>query len=137
MPANNHFLKLYDAKGMLCTVMISAELWEKNKKELEPIINNALKEFTCEAPLIETSEPLQEWEYFLQLWDFKYPVNTEVFCGQCNQSTPNWLTDTEKKFRLKSAQLGGLVVFDCQCCGATVRKKHFKDHFCFEFTSKK
>ncbi len=127
---NHHFLSLFDSKGTLHGVMLSAELWQKGKHQLEPIIEALLgSPKTTELP-----EPLEDWQSFLQFWDFKYPVNTAVTCKACGATTDNWENDPSKPFRLKSAQLGGLVVFACKNCGATVRKKHFKDHMCFEVT---
>lgn len=130
MAHDESYLSLYDASGTLYGVMISADLWHKSRHQLEPILQSAC----TPAEPVEQPEPLQEWEDFRSYWDFKYPLTTEVTCGHCGAHTDHWEEDPAKPFRLKSAQLGGLVVYTCKGCGATVRKKHFKDHYCFEFT---
>jgi hypothetical protein len=127
----DHFVKLYDKKGNLSLVCLSAELWVKISAKAEPLIDKALGLEEKVYP-----EPMHEWEAFLRTWDFRYPVETNVQCLHCGAASANWAEDPQKPFHLKSAQLGGLVVFDCKQCGATVRKKHFKDHACFEFTLK-
>jgi hypothetical protein len=132
MADSDHFVKLYDKKGNLTLVCLSAELWAKISAKTEPLITRALGLEEVVRP-----EPMKEWEDFIRNWDFRFPVETNVQCLNCGASSPNWAEDPKKPFRLKSAQLGGLVVFDCTHCGATVRKKHFKDHSCFEFTAKK
>lgn len=131
MAHSDHFLKLYDSGGSLVTVMLSAELWEKIRGKVEPVVLQTLE--AMEPSLFsEPVEPMEEWEEFKMFWDFKYPLETSVRCESCGTFTEDWLADSSKKFRLKSAQLGGLIVFHCNECGATVRKKHFKDHICFE-----
>ncbi len=130
MAHSDHFLPLYDKSGTLYAVMLSADLWARNRHRLEPLINGMLEEM---EPTVRP-EPLHEWEDFKAYWDFKYPVCADVECGNCKTRTEDWLADPAKSFNLKSAQLSGLVVFRCNTCGATVRKKHFKDHMCFEFS---
>lgn len=128
MAHSDHFLPLYDKNGTLYSVMLSAELWSKYRFKLQPIIRGMLEEMEP----VEKPEPLEEWEDFKKYWDFKYPYEATVRCGNCGAASEDWLNDPQKPFRLKSAQLGGLAVFECKGCGATVRKKHFKDHVCFE-----
>lgn len=136
MPNSAYYLPLYDGKGNLYAVMLSAEIWAKTQKQIEPIITAALNEIAPQQPAPEQSEPMEDWQAFKDFWDFKYPICSDVSCGNCNAHTNDWLTDPAKPFRLRSAQLGGLIVFNCANCGAIVRKKHFKDHYCFEFTPK-
>ena len=131
MAHSDHYLPLFDKSGNMYAVMLSAELWGKYSHRLEPIIQTMLEEMEP----TERPEPLHEWEEFKNFWDFKYPLTTDVECGNCGFKTDDWTTALGKPFRLKSAQLGGLIVFSCTGCGATVRKKHFKDHYCFEFTA--
>ena len=136
MANSNHFLPLYDKTGNMYAVLLSAELWTRNRHKLEPLIKSMLEDL--EPALMAGThkpEPVAEWEEFKAYWDFKYPLSADVECGNCKVRTEDWLGDPAKPFRLKSAQLGGLVVFHCNTCGATVRKKHFKDHVCFEFTA--
>lgn len=130
MAHSDHFLPLYDGKGNLYAVMLSAELWGKYRHKLEPQIKGMLQEMEP----VEKPEPLEDWEEFKRYWDFKYPYNAAVECANCGAKTEDWTTDPDKPFRFCSAQLSGLAVFLCKNCGATVRKKHFKDHICFEFS---
>lgn len=130
MAHSDHFLQLYDKDGALRTVMISGEFWSRFRHVLEPKIRTLLEEH---EPQIR-EEPLHEWEELKKYWDFKYPYCADVECRNCGAHTDDWLADPAKPFVLKSADFGGLAVFSCKSCGAIVRKKHFKDHMCFEFT---
>lgn len=130
MSHSDHFIPLYTKQGDMYAVMLSAELWSKGKRRLEPLVRTLLEAMEP----TERPEPLNQWEDFKAYWDFKYPYSAEVSCGNCGAQSADWLNDPEKPFRLKSAQLGGLAVFNCTKCGATIRKKHFKDHVCFEFS---
>ena len=130
MAHSDHFLPLYDKKGNLYAVMLSAELWDRYRAKLDPLIQRLLEEMEP----AQRPEPLHQWEEFKEYWDFKYPYCADVQCKNCGAKTEDWTSDAAKPFRLKSAQLGGLAVFHCNACGATVRKKHFKDHMCFEFS---
>lgn len=130
MADSDHFLPLFDEKGNLYAVMLSAELWNKGKNRFEPLIRNLLGSLQPDV----REEPLHEWDELVKYWDFRYPVCADVQCGNCGAKTDDWLNDPAKPFRLKSAQWAGLAVFSCAACGATVRKKHFKDHYCFEFS---
>ncbi len=129
MGKSRHVLPLYDAEGALHGILLSPELWRAAGPRLEPVLNAALAQLEPQAAF---QEPLEDWESFLQYWDFKYPVEASVSCKICGASTEDWQEDPKHPFVLKSAQLGGLVVFLCKSCGAIVRKKHFKDHVCFE-----
>ena len=119
-------LYLYDAKGTLRGVQLSRTLWESAKTHIlaaqEP------------QPAVETREPLDAWEEFKQYWDFKYPFCANVECRNCGARCDDWEHDPARQFRLCTANLGGLLVFRCTACGASIRKKHFKDHMVFEMT---
>jgi hypothetical protein len=130
MAHSDHFLQLYDKDGALYAVMLSAEFWQRHRARLEPQIQAILE---SDEPT-ERPEPMHEWEELLKYWDFKYPVNAEVECLHCGAKTSDWLHDPNKPFRLKGANIGGLVVFTCKNCGVIVRKKHFKDHMCYEYS---
>ena len=130
MAHSDHFLPLYDANGNLYAVLLSSDLWLRYRHKLEPQLQAMLEEMEP----TERPEPIHEWDEFKTYWDFKYPYCADVTCGNCGAQTQDWLDDPQKLFRLRSAQLGGLAVFRCNTCGATVRKKHFKDHICFEYS---
>ena len=140
MTHSEHYLPLYDKKGNFYAVMLSAELWNKYRHRLEPLIEDLLKDMRpaemdpAQMPGL-LPESLHEWDTFKQYWDFKYPYNAHVECGNCGSRTEDWTTDPNRPFRFRSAQISGLAVFQCTPCGATVRKKHFKDHMCFEYSN--
>lgn len=130
MAHSDHFLPLYDKNGVLYSVMLSADIWLRYRHKLEPMVLKILEEMEP----TEKPEPIHEWEELKEYWDFKYPVNQEVECGNCGAKTKNWEQDPGKPFILKGANIGGLVVFTCKACDAVIRKKHFKDHICYEYT---
>jgi hypothetical protein len=117
---------LYDAKGALCGVQLSPALWEQAKSHILHIRDA--------RSAVEIPEPLDAWEEFKQYWDFKYPFCAKVECQHCGARSNDWEQDATRPFRLHTANLGGLLVFRCTACGATIRKKHFKDHIIFEMT---
>ncbi len=128
MALSDQVVPLYDANGDLYTVLLGADIWRRGSERLLRVINS------LEDPAVPRPEPLEDWEMFKQYWDFRYPYNAEVECRHCGAQTNDWTLDPLKPFRLKSAQLGGLVVFHCNACNATVRKKHFKDRVYYEAT---
>jgi len=117
---------LYDASGKLHGVQLSADLWERAKSHI----------FNLQAsrPVMEAPEPLDAWEEFKQYWDFAYPFCAKVECLHCGARCDDWEHDPARRFMLRTANLGGLLVFRCGTCDATIRKKHFKDHMVFEMT---
>lgn len=131
MKKNEHFIRLFDRHGNLHSVQLSAELWQKGGQPLHDFIDSLFGEDPTTIP-----EPVEEWEQFKKFWDFEYPLCSDVECKACGCKVSDWQTAPGHPFVLKSAQLGGLVVFLCKECGAIVRKKHFKDHICFEASSK-
>ena len=82
---------------------------------------------TSPAAPEQLPEPLADWATLQEFWDFPYPVDTDVVCGQCGSSTSDWQRDEPRKFRLVACNLGGLVRFECQACKARIMKRHFKD----------
>ncbi|BAH73505.1 hypothetical protein [Solidesulfovibrio magneticus] len=129
-----HFLELFDANGAPRGVLLSAELWERCKDQVLPPLTKALYVLDPAArPEPEVRpEPLQEWETLLAYWDFTYPPAYDVHCDCCGAATDDWRADEPRKFRLRNANLGGLVTFQCAGCKALVLKKHFKKHLTVE-----
>jgi len=117
---------LYDANGTLCGVQLSPVLWERAKSHI-------LKSQKARS-VVKVSEPLDAWKEFKQYWDFQYPFCANVECLHCGARCDDWEQDPARQFTLRTANLGGLLVFLCSACGATIRKKHFKDHVAFEMT---
>ncbi|MFP4257718.1 MAG: hypothetical protein ACLFRE_01845 [Desulfovermiculus sp.] len=122
---------LYSGSGDEVGVYIPADVWAEVKSEVLPCLQKAQKRL---QGMKHQAEPIQDWELLVSNWDFRYPVNREVVCGQCGSSTSNWEEDDPRKFRLKAASLGGLVVFECQKCRSRVTKRHFKDTMKMETT---
>ncbi|MFW5970809.1 MAG: hypothetical protein ACOCQT_01790 [Desulfovermiculus sp.] len=122
---------LYSGSGDEVGVYIPADVWAEVKSEVLPCLQKAHKRLQGAK---HQAEPMQDWELLVSNWDFRYPVNREVVCGQCGSSTSNWEEDDPRKFRLKAASLGGLVVFECQKCRSRVTKRHFKDTMKMETT---
>jgi len=133
-PISSHFLELYDAAGALRGVRLSPELWKAVKDNLLPAIEKALYVLdpSCRPEPEERPEPIKDWENLLAYWDFTYEPSYDVACAHCGASTEDWRQDDPRKFRLRAANLGGLVTFQCQSCKSLVLKKHFKKHLTVE-----
>ena len=133
-PISPHCLELFDAAGSPRGLLLSPELWAAVKKQLLPLLEKALPtvdpSFRSEPE--ERPEPMAEWDSLLAYWDFTYPPSRDVACEHCGNATEDWTLDTPRKFRLRSANLGGQVTFQCQGCQALVLKKHFKKHVAVE-----
>jgi hypothetical protein len=119
---SDHITELYDKNGSLIGALLSPQAWEAAR----PAVMAALGLADTAEPA-PTPEPLADWETFTQYWDFAYPVDTDVHCEHCGNTTSDWRADEPRKFRLTSANLAGLVSFRCTGCQAKVVKKHFKD----------
>lgn len=117
---------LTDERGNIVAVQIPLAMWERLKPRLQPR-DGAERAEGSPAP-----EPLAAFEEFLRYWDFRYPYDPAVRCPQCGREVADWRSDPEHPFRLANANLGGLLVFHCQGCGATIRQKHFRDHVALE-----
>lgn len=120
-----YFHTLYTTDGTFLGTFISHALWEEVQEQALPLLEKA-----CAAvaePATPPREPLEAWEELLECWDFPYPVNTEVHCDMCDQTSTAWEKDTPRKFYLTSCNIGGLVTFVCTACKARVIKRHFKD----------
>lgn len=129
---SNGVQTLYSGSGERAGVYIPADLWAEVEADVLPYLQAGLERL--HGPKHQ-AEPMQDWELLVNNWDFQYPVDREVVCAHCGSSTPNWQEDAPRKFRLKAASLGGLVVFECRGCRARVSKRHFKDGVKMETTS--
>lgn len=123
----DHFLPLYDQEKKFIGVFLSPALWAKTESIISPSIDKALEELDPSLKK-EAAEPMKDWEAFAQYWDFQYPLPKDVHCEQCGNKSQDWMLDTPRKFKLRSATIGGLVNFECQTCNARILKKHFKKH---------
>ena len=117
--------------GEKAGVFIPFELWSEVEAEVLPLVQRVWERKYGGQ---EQAEPIGDWDMLVNNWDFTYPVEMDLSCGHCGQSTPNWREDVPRKFRLKAASLGGLVAFECQACRSRVTKRHFKDGIRVETT---
>lgn len=123
----DHFLPLYDQEKNFIGIYLSPALWAKAESTLSPAIDRALGELNPSLKR-EDVEPMKDWETLAQYWDFQYPMPTDVHCEHCGCASQDWRLDEPRKFRLRSATIGGLVNFECQTCNSRILKKHFKKH---------
>ncbi|MBD5558014.1 MAG: hypothetical protein HDQ92_05615 [Desulfovibrio sp.] len=117
-----------DAHGNIVAVQVPYSLWERLKGAL-PAEADAANPTEAEVP-----EPMDGFADFLRYWDFRYPYDPAVSCPHCGLQVDDWRTAPGHPFRLANANLGGLLVFHCASCGATIRQKHFRDHVALEST---
>ena len=120
---SDHINELYDKEGNLIGCLLSAEAW--NYVKSDTLSKLGLEEQTTNQPEIE--EPLNDWETLKEYWDFQYPVDMDVSCECCGNTTEDWSQDDPRKFYLSSATLAGLVTFKCVQCQAKVLKRHFNN----------
>ncbi|NDV19979.1 hypothetical protein GO013_11155 [Pseudodesulfovibrio sp. JC047] len=126
---SDHINELFDKDGNLIGALLSAEAWTTVKKPVLDTLGIVDNHAEPERP-----EPLADWETLKQYWDFPYPVDTDVACEHCGNSTQDWAKDDPRLFRLSSANLAGLVCFKCMKCQAKILKRHFKDEITTECT---
>ena len=127
LSADSHFQPLFDAEKKLVGVMLSPTLWAKIEADVSPIIDRALDALNPgQRP--EPPEPVRDWESLAAMWDFPYPLTKDVACKNCGNTSDDWQNDEPRKFRLRAANMGGLVNFECLSCKARVIKRHFKKH---------
>ena len=117
-----------DAHGNIVAVQVPYSLWERLKGALTPEAEAA------SATEADVPEPMDGFADFLRYWDFRYPYDPAVSCPHCGVRVADWRTAPGHPFRLANANLGGLLVFHCTSCGATIRQKHFRDHVALEST---
>lgn len=116
-------LYLYDADGRLAFVQLAPALWEKVKPLLERQGGRPA----------ESQSDMAAFADFLAAWDFHYPYVPAVECPHCHAHTDNWQKE-DSPFILVNANIGGLLVFTCRQCGASIRQKYFKTRMACEFT---
>ena len=116
---DDNLTELFDKSGNLIGALITAELWTKVKPHILALLPKAEPE--------ERPEPMNAWVQLKEYWDFNYDIDVSVTCECCGSSTENWEIDAPRKFRLVSANLGGLASFKCSKCQARITKQHFKD----------
>ncbi|MBD5538641.1 MAG: hypothetical protein HDQ94_01375 [Desulfovibrio sp.] len=125
---NEQILYLTDERGNIVAVQLPVALWER--------VKDALPADGTPSPagVNAAAEPLEGFEDFLRYWDFRYPYDPAVSCPHCGAHVADWRTAPGHPFQLANANLGGLLVFHCKGCGATIRQKHFRDHVALEST---
>jgi len=130
---SDYFQDIYDSQGNFLGVFVSQKLWSYSEQEIIPIFEQAIHDLESgKGPKKIEVEPIEDWNFLLKHWDFKYPVDMDVYCSLCGNQTNDWLNDEPRKFKLMAASLGGLVRFRCMNCQAKILKKHFKDHISIE-----
>lgn len=120
----DEIMKLFDASGNFTGVFVPAALWDKLEKHLD---KPALPD--------NGGDDLDGFRELLESWSFAYPYDPAVSCPSCGQKSDDWRVDPERPFRLSSASLGGLMVFQCARCGATIRHKYFRRHVAKEYSA--
>lgn len=128
MPDMSPILHLHDDRGNPVGVQLSLELWRK----LEPLARRLLESDSGEKR--SAREDLAGFAEFLRYWDFRYNYNPAVECPNCHAVSGDWRADPAHPFHLHNANIGGLLVFRCANCGATIRHKYFRDHMAVEFS---
>ena len=114
--------ELFDAQGQPLGALLGPDAWALVR---ETVLAHFAPESAPAAP--EIAEPIQDWLTLVQFWDFKYPVDFDVACSLCGNSTLNWEHDEPRKFHLTAANMGGLVSLRCLACQARIIKRHFYD----------
>ena len=126
---SDHINELFDKNGNLIGALLTAQAWTAVRDQVLKALG------VQEQPAEPTfSEPLSDWVTLQEYWDFPYPVDTDVSCEHCGNTTEDWAQDEPRLFRLTSANLAGLVAFKCMKCQSKIVKKHFKDKISTECT---
>ncbi len=116
-------------RGGRFAVSDSRGMWEMTRYDLKSGEKELFYRHGGVAP-----ESLKEFRSFLEHWDYDYEYAAGVVCPACGNATSDWRTDPAHPFHLSNANAGGLLVFQCMHCGATIRQKHFKDEVVVEHT---
>ncbi len=115
--------------GKTFAYVLSRELWNEVKYDLR----SGEKELFFKHGGV-ADEDLEDFREFLMHWDCDYDYSGKVHCLGCGTDTEDWRTDPGHPFVLSNANTGGLLVFQCSHCGATIRLKHFRDEVVCEHT---
>ena len=114
------FQEIFDAQGQSLGAILGPEVWAEVREDI-------FARFAVPQAEPEKPEPLDDWHFLVQHWDFKYPVHLDVACPLCGNESADWEHDEPRKFRLTAANMGGLVSFRCLSCQARIIKRHFFD----------
>ncbi len=127
LPAHLNALNAPDGKPF--AYVLSREIWDMTRRDLKAGEQELFYKHGG-IPL----ESLKEFRAFLENWDNDYEYDASVVCPVCGKQTSDWRTDPLHPFHLRNANAGGLLVFHCSGCSATIRLKHFKDKIVREHT---
>ncbi|MBD5607893.1 MAG: hypothetical protein HDQ93_03470 [Desulfovibrio sp.] len=120
----NKISRFYDANGELVEVRIPAGEWRK----IEPLI--AKFQTASPAPAtLDSDSAMDEFKRFMAAWDYRYDYDPAVKCPVCSTETLDWRADAARPFALKTASLGGTLIFVCAGCGSIIRHKYFRYNF--------
>lgn len=119
--STKHILYVVNAEGQCQSVQLSVALWERVEKQVKV----TLRRMTEDVDPFAKPEPLAALAELKAYWDFTYPYEPSLHCEICKMQTDDWENDPQHPFHLVNANLGGLLVFRCKKCFATVRKKNF------------
>lgn len=117
-------IKMYDVTGNFMGVFVPAAQWAEIEKLFQETRDNP-----------ESEDDLSGFKELLESWTYSYPYDPAVSCPVCGTESKDWRSDPSRPFRLNAANIGGLLVFHCNNCGATIRHKYFRRHMSREFTS--
>lgn len=112
---------LVDAQGKPQGVVLEEEMWNQVSGHVLDVL-----ERLCPSEQV-IAEPLGDYALLEKYWDLRYELPTDVSCEACGASSANWREDEPRKFVLRAANMGGLLVFQCEACKSRITKRHFKD----------
>jgi len=110
-----------DAQGQPQGVFLEQEMWQHVCKHVLFVLD---KLCPSEAEIVE---PMGDFQLLEKYWDLRYELPMDVACESCGADTVDWKADDPRKFMLRAANMGGLLVFQCVGCKSRITKRHFKD----------
>ena len=108
--------RFYNEHGEFVAALVPAALWAR----CEPLFAGAPAE-------PQADQALDDFKRFMESWDYRYPYDPAVKCPLCGAEAGDWREGGP--FQLKTASLGGTLIFKCSGCGADVRHKYFRYNF--------